>query len=86
MDMFVGHLPELIVLLVLVVFIFGAKRLPEVGSGLGKGIAEFRSSITGKDDPQGNSSMTPAAPKLAEVSSPVAPAPTFANDTEPLHT
>jgi sec-independent protein translocase protein TatA len=50
MDMFAGHLPELIILLVLVVFVFGAKRLPDVGSGLGKGIAEFRRSITAQDD------------------------------------
>jgi len=33
---------ELVVLLVIVLLIFGASRLPEIGSGLGKGIANFR--------------------------------------------
>lgn len=39
--------PELIIILVVVVLIFGVGKLPEVGSGLGKGIREFKDSITG---------------------------------------
>lgn len=39
-----GHLPELIIILLVVVLVFGAKRLPEVGAGIGKGITEFRKS------------------------------------------
>lgn len=39
-----GHLPELIIILIVVVMVFGAKRLPDVGAGLGKGISEFRRS------------------------------------------
>ncbi len=35
-------LPELIIVLVIVLLIFGASRLPELGSGLGKMIREFR--------------------------------------------
>jgi sec-independent protein translocase protein TatA len=38
--------PEMVVLLVIVVLIFGAKRLPEIGSSLGKGIRNFKTSIT----------------------------------------
>ena len=38
--------PEMVVLLLIVVLIFGAKRLPEIGSSLGKGIRNFKSSIT----------------------------------------
>ncbi len=34
--------PELIIILVIVVLIFGAGKLPEVGGALGKGIREFR--------------------------------------------
>ncbi|SVE39474.1 uncharacterized protein METZ01_LOCUS492328 [marine metagenome] len=30
--------------------IFGAKRLPEIGSSLGKGIRTFKSSVTGEDE------------------------------------
>lgn len=43
--------PELLIVLVIVLVIFGAKRLPEVGRSLGSGMREFKDSITGKDDP-----------------------------------
>lgn len=36
---------ELIVIFLVVLLLFGAKRLPEIGSSLGKGIREFKSSI-----------------------------------------
>ena len=42
--------PELIVLLLVLLLIFGPKRLPEMGRSLGKGMREFKDSITGKDD------------------------------------
>jgi sec-independent protein translocase protein TatA len=41
---------EIIILLVIVLVIFGPKRLPELGRGLGKGMREFKDSVTGKDD------------------------------------
>ena len=41
---------ELIIILVIVVIVFGIGRLPELGGGLGKGIREFRRSVTGKGD------------------------------------
>jgi sec-independent protein translocase protein TatA len=43
---------ELAILLLLLLLIFGPKRLPEMGRSLGKGIREFKESITssGKDD------------------------------------
>jgi len=43
-------LPEVLVVLVIALIIFGPKRLPELGKALGKGIRELRSSISGKDD------------------------------------
>jgi sec-independent protein translocase protein TatA len=43
-------LPELVVLLVVLLLIFGPKRLPEMGRSLGKGMREFKDSITGKGD------------------------------------
>ena len=43
-------LPEILVVLVIALIIFGPKRLPELGRSLGRGIREFRSSISGKDD------------------------------------
>lgn len=41
--------PELLVILVIVVLLFGARRLPEIGSGLGKAIKGFRSGVSGDD-------------------------------------
>jgi sec-independent protein translocase protein TatA len=43
-------LPEILVVLVIALIIFGPKRLPELGKSLGRGIREFRSSISGNDD------------------------------------
>jgi sec-independent protein translocase protein TatA len=37
-------LPELLVILVIVILIFGANRLPEIGRGLGKGIRNFKAA------------------------------------------
>jgi len=47
--MFGLGLPELLVILVIVLLIFGANRLPTIGSGLGKAIRGFKDSVTGKD-------------------------------------
>ncbi|MGI8824649.1 MAG: Sec-independent protein translocase subunit TatA/TatB [Chloroflexota bacterium] len=41
--MFGAHLPELLIVLVLALVVFGPKRLPEIGGALGKSIREFRS-------------------------------------------
>jgi sec-independent protein translocase protein TatA len=41
---------ELLLILVVVLLIFGASRLPGVGSALGKGIRSFKTSVTGEDD------------------------------------
>jgi sec-independent protein translocase protein TatA len=44
-------LPELLVILVIVVVIFGASKLPQLGRGLGEGISNFREGLSkGKDD------------------------------------
>jgi sec-independent protein translocase protein TatA len=43
---------ELVVVLIIALIVFGPKRLPELGRSLGKGIREFRGSVSGdsKDD------------------------------------
>ena len=41
--------PELVVILVIILLIFGANRLGDIGSGLGKAIRGFKDSVAGKD-------------------------------------
>jgi sec-independent protein translocase protein TatA len=42
-------IPELLLILLIVVIIFGARRLPELGKGLGEGIRNFRKGLGGKE-------------------------------------
>lgn len=46
-----GHLPELMLILVGALIIFGPKRLPEIGGSLGKGIRDFKRSVNDMTDP-----------------------------------
>jgi sec-independent protein translocase protein TatA len=43
-------LPELLVIFVIVLVIFGANRLPKIAKDLGSGIREFKKSISGESD------------------------------------
>jgi sec-independent protein translocase protein TatA len=40
----------LVVILIVALLVFGPRRLPEIGRSLGKGMREFKDSITGKDE------------------------------------
>ncbi|NPB09841.1 MAG: twin-arginine translocase TatA/TatE family subunit [Thermodesulfobacteria bacterium] len=48
--MFGLGLPELLVILLIVVVIFGAGKLPQIGEGLGKGIKNFRKAVKEEED------------------------------------
>lgn len=43
-------LPEILIFLVVVLLLFGAKRVPEIGRSVGKGMREFKDAVTGRDD------------------------------------
>ncbi len=51
-DVMIGGIgvTELIIILVIVIIIFGSRRLPELGSGIGKAIKNFKKSMSGQDE------------------------------------
>jgi len=63
-------LTHVLILLVLALLVFGAKRIPEIGSSLGKGIREFKNSLKeiGSDSPE-----QPLPPPPPSTSSSVPP-------------
>ncbi len=56
---------EIILILLVVLLLFGAKRIPEIGASLGKGIREFKGSLSGKDAHVSGSSPADAADRDA---------------------
>lgn len=48
--MFSLGLSELIIILLIILIVFGAGRLPQVGKALGKGIREFKRGVKGEDE------------------------------------
>ena len=59
-------LPELLILLVVLLLVFGAKRLPEMGRSLGKGMREFKDGVSGIEE----STKTTPTPTSVELSPP----------------
>lgn len=62
---------EIIVVLIIALVVFGPKRLPELGSSLGRGIREFRNTVSGdkaddEDDSEVKAIRAPAPPPSAE--------------------
>ncbi len=59
-------LPELLIILLVIVILFGAKKLPELARGLGQSVNEFRK---GKDEAEAESKEKPAAQPVTPPSS-----------------
>jgi sec-independent protein translocase protein TatA len=75
---------EIAVVLVIVLIIFGPKRLPELGQSMGRGIREFKSSLSGdrdKDSPEEKRRELEAS-QQAQASRPQ-PQPQVATETSP---
>ncbi|MGI8845157.1 MAG: Sec-independent protein translocase subunit TatA/TatB [Thermoleophilaceae bacterium] len=56
-------LPEIIIVLVIALVIFGPKRLPELGKSLGSGMKSFKESVTNDDDGDKKLSKAEAKPE-----------------------
>jgi sec-independent protein translocase protein TatA len=55
----------LVVLAIVLLLIFGPKRLPEIGKSMGKGMREFKQSVSGiTGEDEATPSVTPAKPEL----------------------
>lgn len=61
---------EIAIVLVVVLLIFGPKRLPDLGRSLGTGMREFKDSITGKDKDHDEIAEAKSEPVHAEQSEP----------------
>jgi sec-independent protein translocase protein TatA len=57
---------ELAVVLIIALVIFGPKRLPELGRSMGKGIREFKSSLSHDDNDESRPEIEGASPPPAE--------------------
>jgi sec-independent protein translocase protein TatA len=64
-------LPEILIFLVVVLLLFGASRVPEIGRSLGKGMREFKDAVSGHDDDE----RAPSLPRAPEDEQKVAPPP-----------
>jgi sec-independent protein translocase protein TatA len=59
---------ELLLLALVVLLVFGPKRLPEMGRSLGKGMREFKDAVTGKDDDERHELPAPTPPETVAAS------------------
>jgi len=60
--MFGLGVPELMVILVIALVIFGPSKLPQIGSGLGKAIRDFKKGVTGGEDEDASNKDTKKDP------------------------
>ena len=51
-------LPEMAIIVVVILLIFGARRLPEIGSSMGKGIRTFKTALMGEEEKEESEKQT----------------------------
>jgi sec-independent protein translocase protein TatA len=68
---------EIVVILVIVLIVFGPKRLPDLGRSLGRGMREFKDSVTGDDKDE------LPEPRAVEKPEPAASTTTTASEQKP---
>ena len=51
-------LPEMAIIVVVILLIFGARRLPEIGSSMGKGIRTFKTALLGEEEKEESEKQT----------------------------
>ncbi len=56
-------IPELAIIVVIILLIFGARRLPEIGSSMGKGIRTFKTALMGEEEKEESEKQTAASGK-----------------------
>lgn len=61
---------EIAIVVVIILLLFGARKLPELGKGLGSGMREFKDGITGKDDGEEKESLEESASAPAPAPAP----------------
>jgi sec-independent protein translocase protein TatA len=81
MDIFGGHLPELIIVLVVILIIWGPGKLPDFGAAVGRGIREFRKASAETRDAMRAATAEEAAAPAAQAQPQAQPV-----DTEPAPT
>lgn len=74
---------ELIIIVILVVVIFGGRKLPELGRGLGKGLANFRQAVREPDPPAPAQTPAAAPPDQSSPAEPTAEQSTGQTDSTP---
>jgi sec-independent protein translocase protein TatA len=62
---------EIIIVLIIALVVFGPKRLPELGNSLGKGIREFKQTVTGEKDDDADDDVKALSTTQASTAAPV---------------
>jgi sec-independent protein translocase protein TatA len=71
MDLFAGHLPELIIVLVVILIIWGPAKIPDVAAAAGRGIREFRKASAETREAVRNATTPTPTPEEPPAPTPV---------------